>query len=192
MIIFYEAVKEATKEAFNYLMSLTEKDDALKHLMTDPISSLPDYKYLADLTKEASLSLTVKWAMNNPQHVCYFMMDGKTPVGFIFGVVKIAAGRKVISGIKVFSTQVGKVSSGMTTRQADIRYQMDKFIKQYSSVSWEAMRDNKKAINAYTTYAVKENGGRVESSSPDNPKRVRFTVQKSFVWNDKQQDWLPR
>jgi hypothetical protein len=165
MIIFRESVKleeilqSAGKYQLDILQNQMANDEELKKTLTTPIGKLPQYQFLTDNSWDKTFSLlsAIKVVIQDPRKESYFI---KTSTGLYIGFITINIDQEnemsIVNGIKLFSFGISPKEDENLIR-IDIPKLLDRCLKRFSKVRWEALKANKANI-AYGIYRKRHNG----------------------------------
>jgi hypothetical protein len=185
MIIFledrqplFEVIQAAGKQEYNTLLNQVKQNPNLAQMLTEPIGTLPKYRFLFDDTpglpsiRFASLLLIIAETIKLPEFDSYFVKNTKGQyVGFIAVNIINDNGNIVVDDIKTFSFGLEN-DADENQMYKDLPAFLNKCLDKYKKVSWTAIEGNK-ANRAYEIYTKRHKG-----TITKNGKYIRYTCTK--------------
>jgi hypothetical protein len=157
--VFVEALQTAGHTELKSLYHQMDLNPELKAILNTRISTSPKYKYLTDapIFRNARLIQIIEGTIEEPSLLSYFLKNSYgLYVGFIAASVTIENGKEVIDDIKMFSFGLEK-EKDENLFYKDVPPFLDKLLRNYSKISWEAIAGNKANI-AYRIYTKRHHG----------------------------------
>jgi hypothetical protein len=173
--VFVEALQAAGSTELKSLYRQMDLNPELKATLNTRISASQKYQYLTDspIFKNARLIQVIEGTIKEPSLLSYFLKNSRgLYVGFIAANIAVENGERTIDDIKMFSFGLeGEEDENLFYK--DVPPFLDKLLKDYSKVSWEALAGNKANI-AYRIYA-KRHKGAIEKEG----NRIRYTCYQN-------------